>query len=905
MAQMQNAVVKLALSGDTLILRGAQRGNAPPPERTLGLSFISSPHLGNPKQSKPDEPFSFEAREFLRRRVAGKPIKFVVRHKTAGGREYGSVYLGPEQEDVASILAREGWTQVTEQARNRLKRGNVDDDEADTIELLIDAEDFARTNKRGMWAPAFKSRERLLSFEGDAESFVASNRGKDLRATIEQVRDASTLRVMLHLPHAHQSITLQLAGIRAPSTSVESPEPFGEEARFNVETKLLQQDVFVRIAAPAQVHGSFVGSVIHPAGNITEWLVSAGYARVADWSAAHVEGGATRLRELERDAKKRRAKIWHNYAGDVSKSASAASASQPANDKSFDATVIRIVSGDTLLVHNTAKNTDMEVQLASVRQPRANDPAQAGYAEKAREHLRRQCIGRNVHITIDYTRPPQDGFRERDCATVRLNGEDVGEKLVRAGLATVLRHRNDDMQRSANYDDLLIAATRAQEARVGLHSGKPVAVTKPTEASENATRARSFLSHWQRSGRVPCVVDHINSGSRLRLLIPKDNIRLTLVLGGIRCPRAPRGGDDEGEPMGAEALALAMRLAMQRNAEFEVEGVDKTGGFIGSLWLGKDKSLTEELLGEGLATIHAFSADQSPYSARLYAAEERAKQRSKGLWANKDAQNPAPAAAEPAKPKSAAAGSAPPQALAPRFEFLDVMVSDISADLSTIHVQIAQPSKVAELETLMADLAIAPGAQPASAASDFVPKVGQLVRACYTSGDEWHRARIRSVTASKREFEVVYIDFGNSETLPIDRIRPLPAAFAQKPAFAQEARLAFLRLPSSEFASDYLSEATDELRRLVEGRQLVANVEAREGPSGLMYVTLYDPALGRPVLEKSVNGEIASAGFAVAESKDLASQHNAAGAAKISELVAEARTAHRGMWEYGDITADE
>ncbi|KAJ2700980.1 hypothetical protein FB645_004798 [Coemansia sp. IMI 203386] len=908
--QIQTAIVKLALSGDTLILRGPQRGNQPPPERTLGLSFITAPRLANVKKGQTDEEFAYEAREFLRRRTAGKPVRFVVRFKTPAGREYGSVYVGKEEEDIAEVLVREGLAKLTDQTRSRMKRGITDDDEAEAVAILEDAEEHAKTGKRGMWSSRPDTRPRLLGFEGDAEKFVAKNKGRELRATVEQVRDAATLRVALHLPSCHQTITLQMAGIRAPSAGGESPEPFGEEARFQVEIKLLQQDVRVRLAAPSQIHGTFVGTIIHPAGNISEWLVSAGYARIVDWSVPYVEGGATRLRELELGAKKRRVKIWK----DLKEQPSTPAASSPAakNAKNFNATVVRVISGDTLVVHNSDTDKDVEIQLASVRQPRSSETDFSGYAEQARETIRKLCIGRNVQVSIDYTRPAQDGFRERDCATVRFNGEDIGERLVRTGLCTVLRHRNDDLMRSSNYDGLLIAGSRAQETKAGVHSGKPKAASKPVNASENAARARSFITHMQRSGRVPCIVDHVLSGARLRLIVPKDNTRLTFVLSGIRCPRAPFN-NEAGEPFGAEAQALTTRIAMQRNAEFEAEGVDKSGGFIGTLWLSKDQSLTEELLEEGLASIHGPSADKSPYSARLYAAEERAQRHKKGMWAEQQSSDKSSASAEAGAAKvakskaaeaaaAAGAGSNAQTKLAPRMEFLDVRVSEMCADPTSFFVQIAQKSKADELERLMSDLAIA----PANSAADvgFVPKSGQLVRARYTVGDEWHRARIRNVSTAKNECEVFYLDFGNSETLSLDRVRPLPANFAQQPAFAQEARFAFLRLPSEGFAVDYTLDALEEVRRLVEGYDLVANVEARE-PSGVMHLTLYDPKLGRPLFDKSVNAEIAAAGYAVADKQSLAARHNPQAAGKIDSIASEARTKHLGMWEYGDVTADE
>ncbi|KAJ1729494.1 hypothetical protein LPJ61_003492, partial [Coemansia biformis] len=893
------ATVKLALSGDSLVLRGAQRGSQPPPERTLGLAFIQAPHLGNAKKDIADEALSLEAREYLRRRVAGKPVKFVIRYKTGSGREYGSVYLGPDMatDDIALKLVHEGWAKVTDHARHQLDRVGIQEDEADAIERLLDEEEFAQSSKRGMWDPKPKpSRPRQTTFDGDARKFLDQHKGRELRATVEQVRDASTLRVMLHLPDAHQMVTLLLAGVKAPAVRTNVPgqpdhvEPFGEEAKFNVEIRLLQQDVKVQLEGLPQgpaANGTFVGTVTHSAGNMAEWLVANSFAKVADWSAVYLAGGAAQLRQLERQAKAKRMRVWKGFTGTVNQA--------PA--KSFDATVVRIVSGDTVVVHDEATGADREFQLASIRQPRASDPEQAGYAEQARESLRRLCIGKPVTVTVDYHKPATESFRARDCATIKHKGSDIGLHLVKNGLAGVLRHRADDDKRSSNYDELLAAEVRAQEAKTGIHSGKPKAAAKPVDASENAARARSFLTHWQRSGRVPCVIEYVNGGGRLRVLNSKENAKLVLVLGGIRCPRAPRNDGTGGEPLGTEALELTSRNAMQRNVEVEFEGVDKSGSFIGTVWLSKEQSLAEMLLEQGLASVFDASAEHSPHKARLYAAERTAKAARRGMWADYDAEAEARSAAEKAKAEEehARAGA---QELKPRIEFLDVVVSELASSTS-LFIQIANKAKVAELESMMADLAIE---QPAGGPGP-VPKAGQLVSACYTAGDEWHRARIVKALPNN-QFEVSYVDFGNAEVVSADRIRALPAKFATAEPYAQPAQLAFLRLPSDAFAADYVADAYAALRQLVEGRQLVANVEARP-PNGPIQLTLYDPALGRPVLEKSINGEIAAAGFAIADQRALASRHNSAAAAKLEELVGAARAAHRGMWEYGDITADD
>ena len=60
---------------------------------------------------------------------------------------------------------------------------------------------------------------------------------------------------------------------------------------------------------------------------------------------------------------------------------------------------------------------------------------------------------------------------------------------------------------------------------------------------------------------------------------------------------------------------------MQRDVEIEIETVDKSGGFIGTLWLNKNENAAVALVQEGLATVHSYSADTLSWSKQLYAAE--------------------------------------------------------------------------------------------------------------------------------------------------------------------------------------------------------------------------------------------------------------------------------------------
>jgi staphylococcal nuclease domain-containing protein 1 len=59
----------------------------------------------------------------------------------------------------------------------------------------------------------------------------------------------------------------------------------------------------------------------------------------------------------------------------------------------------------------------------------------------------------------------------------------VAEALISKGLATVIRYRQDDDQRSSKYDLLLAAEERAKKKGVGLHSKKEAPIHRVADVS--------------------------------------------------------------------------------------------------------------------------------------------------------------------------------------------------------------------------------------------------------------------------------------------------------------------------------------------------------------------------------------------------------------------------------------
>lgn len=111
--------------------------------------------------------------------------------------------------------------------------------------------------------------------------------------------------------------------------------------------------------------------MLHPAGNVAEFLVAAGLARIVDWHAGMLAAGGAmeRLRAAEKTAKEQRKCLYENTPTAVIGS-SKSNGVNGGNAKSFEATVVRIWSGDQISVAPKEGGKERRVQLSSTRAPK-------------------------------------------------------------------------------------------------------------------------------------------------------------------------------------------------------------------------------------------------------------------------------------------------------------------------------------------------------------------------------------------------------------------------------------------------------------------------------------------------------------------------------------------------------
>uniref|UniRef100_A0A2K6PMY4 Staphylococcal nuclease domain-containing protein n=1 Tax=Rhinopithecus roxellana TaxID=61622 RepID=A0A2K6PMY4_RHIRO len=875
------------LSGCAIIVRGQPRGG-PPPERQINLSNIRAGNLARraaatqpDAKDTPDEPWAFPAREFLRKKLIGKEVCFTIENKTPQGREYGMIYLGKDTngENIAESLVAEGLATRREGMRANNPEQN----------RLSECEEQAKAAKKGMWSEGNGShtiRDLKYTIE-NPRHFVDSHHQKPVNAIIEHVRDGSVVRALL-LPD-YYLVTVMLSGIKCPTfrreaDGSETPEPFAAEAKFFTESRLLQRDV--QIILESCHNQNILGTILHPNGNITELLLKEGFARCVDWSIAVYTRGAEKLRAAERFAKERRLRIWRDYV--------APTANLDQKDKQFVAKVMQVLNADAIVVKLNSGDYKT-IHLSSIRPPRLEGENTQDknkklrplydipYMFEAREFLRKKLIGKKVNVTVDYIRPASPAtetvpaFSERTCATVTIGGINIAEALVSKGLATVIRYRQDDDQRSSHYDELLAAEARAIKNGKGLHSKKEVPIHRVADISGDTQKAKQFLPFLQRAGRSEAVVEYVFSGSRLKLYLPKETCLITFLLAGIECPRGARnlpGLVQEGEPFSEEATLFTKELVLQREVEVEVESMDKAGNFIG--WLHIDGANLSVLLVEhALSKVH-FTAERSSYYKSLLSAEEAAKQKKEKVWAHYEEQ-PVEEVMPVLEEKERSASYKP------------VFVTEITDDL---HFYVQDVETGTQLEKLMENMRNDIASHPPVEGS-YAPRRGEFCIAKFVDG-EWYRARVEKVE-SPAKVHVFYIDYGNREVLPSTRLGTLPPAFSTRvlPAQATEYAFAFIQVPQDD---DARTDAVDSVVRDIQNTQCLLNVEHLS--SGCPHVTLQfadskgDVGLGL-VKEGLVMVEVRKE---KQFQKVITEYLNAQESAKSARL---------NLWRYGDFRADD
>lgn len=885
------ARVKSVLSADTLILVPSNHtGSTAPVERQLSLAYVQSPRLSN------NEIYAFEAREVLRKLLINRVIKFKVLYTYpafgGGKREFGDI-KAPIFDSLIEYLLEKGCVKV--------KDINDPVDEDYYLDLK-DIQEKTKTSSIGLWSNAngINVTNELLYAEIEKSKVLPIN------AIVEKVISGDRLLVRFLVSKTHHVVApVLIGGVKSPRVSSDSStdgEPFGNESKYYVELHLLLRDIKVKILGES-ANGVLVGKIIHPAGNISEKLLENGLAEVVDWQSSIIGfEEMSLLRAGERLSKVAQKGMWKNK--------TIKTTGKTSSDSIFDigslvqVSIAKIISTDTVVVRTKDDDKDYTVQLSSLRAPRLNDPSQAPFVPLAKEYLRKKIIGKSLKISIDGIREKTENFDERPVVSIIMNdGSNISENIVKDGWATVIRHKRGDDDRSPVWDKLIELEAKAIEKKLGINGKLPPA-ERIVDASENAGRSKTFLATFSNRSKISAVVDYVSSPNRFRLVLPKEGVKLVLVLGGLS------NKSNHSPELAKAALNYVNKKVLQRDVTIDIFNVDKVGGFIGNLYVaGQSLPLQYNLLSQGFYEIHDYSIEQTKFADQLWNAQEEAQNQKIGIWVNY-------------QPEEANTVSEINELMSNTTitkKYYDIECNDIS-DEGLISFQIINEQSE-KLIPFMEKFHEFHQHQPMRAVADKIgatssypqvlngpPKRGDIVSAAYSKNGKFYRAKIISYDKTSRLYKVQHIDFGNFDEVTIGSLRQLPSQFSLNVMSAQGhvGTLSFIDLPPSK-PTNYLDDSLDYLFDCIVAKPMVAAEDKRSPSPGVeMSFTLYDAAKVKSSNNTdSVNKEMTSEGWAIVHKvlqpweKSCKNEIDA-----LRQLEKIAKSQRKGCWEFGDIEND-
>jgi len=172
-------------------------------------------------------------------------------------------------------------------------------------------------------------------------------------------------------------------------------------------------------------------------------------------------------------------------------------------------------------------------------------------------------------------------------------------------------------------------------------------------------------------------------------------------------------------------------------------------------------------------------------------------------------------------------------------------------------------------------------------------KQREVVSAQFSHDGNWYRAEIKNVIDidGSKSYDVVYIDYGNGETVGLEKVRKLGQEFNEKvlPRQAKIGRLAYIVPPKAD--DEFSKDSAALFKQLVWGRTLNATCYTD-------YKTKEETlVIGDPETNITINGALVSAGLARTEKR----RYNNDFFRTLKEEEDKARKDRLNIWQYGDL----
>ena len=545
-------------------------------------------------------------------------------------------------------------------------------------------------------------------------------------------------------------------------------------------------------------------------------------------------------------------------------------------------------SGDSVTITKLDNDVEKRVFLAGIRAPGVaipKNPEKAQpYGWEAKEFLRKLLIGKQVEVEVEYTKTPAKVEKEpaefqkkpMTFASVILpDGKCANVEIVEAGLANMMTPRTDEVL-SHYYGQMTEAFGRAKAAKKGIHTigtNPPVHSYHDITGPQNPKTIAYYQDLFSKNSHIIGVVEYCFSGSRFKLRVDEANCYISFICQGmLPLPQDPNM--PELQNIIKQGQKFARFMVLQRDAKIDILTSDRKGNFFGVLMIGS-KNYVISLLEEGLAVINRIPGRGPPGKSDLYEqAEKKAKEEMKGLWDPKanislDLIAPVEKQLEFVEGKS-------------KIEIVSYPSHRFFYALSTDDTITKKVEEVLSKEF-----------SPAKAEKLLLPiRRGTYCMALFTEDKKWYRGQVEQIV-SEDACEVLFIDYGNTETMKVSDLRKIDSKLIQKyPAQCLKVSLAYLEFPrlDAELGGKKLRQI---LQDQLEDREVIALHKYKS--EGTLYAILLQGEEMDPM--KSFNAYMLKRGLAKVTKRIKLPGY----LIEWADIQDKARTEQVGFWETSEL----
>ena len=569
--------------------------------------------------------------------------------------------------------------------------------------------------------------------------------------------------------------------------------------------------------------------------------------------------GVLALREAENFAKRERRGLW----------ADVAPTETDPNCRVFEATVVEIQSGDTVIV--LEGQVEKRITFSSIRVPRhqARGGTSDPFAVECKEFVRQKLIGKTVIVSVEYQRG--EGKDVRQFASVYYGqskgsskGQDIALQLVQEGLAVTVRHRGDE-PRAAGYDMLMVEEVQAVQKKKGMHGpqSKATASTSVNDVTSDSKKAKLVYATLSKDKTYKGVIEHVFTGSRFKVSIASENVTLQLALSQVRTPLivknapAPEGEDaadddlEEGEVKENPLIKwveagkrFSRHSLLQRKVDIEITDIDRNGIMMGKVYTTGEKGrpVAFTLVEKGFASVDKYAERRGGHEiTSLVEIQSEAQAEKRGMWI---VPNAVPAAKDSeVEDGEDAAGDVMDDASAKNM--FRVSLTEIYDGSNFAINFVEQPNegdsqllrgqmKLAEMEEMMGAFAketLDGGADESEVTASKGTLLAVLHENPSAANDEepieqvWLRGSVEEKIGNDR-VRVLFVDYGHRAVVPVKGLRALPEPLKHYAHQAVACTLSFLRAePVNTEAGVAAARA---LNSLAWGKSCLIKVHGRE-----------------------------------------------------------------------------